>query len=240
MFGQCRGRPHRQAAAEAEADRPDAVALHPGWAVEEVGGAAHVLLGLLHRERHHLLFGLARLAGGLAAVEVGGQGEEALGGEPVADRAYVPVKAPPLLQHDRRGARLARRHCEVAGRRAGTGGELDIGHGLAPSFSGWGSCACASPRRGNVRTARAPRADAPSPQARGGIVPPAGARPRRSTRRQSMSAAVNHQYRLAARPVGLPSAATGVHRGGRRRSPPTARCWSASSTPRSIPRCAAG
>ena len=90
-------RPQREPTAEAEADRSDAWSLNARLGGEELHGAAHVLLGLVHRERHHLLFCLAGLGGALAAVEVGGEREESLASEAVTDRADVLVKAPPLL-----------------------------------------------------------------------------------------------------------------------------------------------
>ncbi len=88
------GRPYGQAPSETEADRCHPVALDAGKREQVLGGAAHVLLGLVHRHGHHLLFGLARLSGGLAAIEVGREREEALIGEAIADRANVIVELP--------------------------------------------------------------------------------------------------------------------------------------------------
>jgi hypothetical protein len=89
--------PDRQAAAEAEADCADALARDAVEREEVLGGAAHVLLGLLHRQRHHPLLRLVRLGRRVLTVEVRGEREEPGGRQTVADRPNMVVKPPPLL-----------------------------------------------------------------------------------------------------------------------------------------------
>ena len=76
----------------------------PRPAGDLVDGAAHVLGGLLDVQRHHQLAGLVGLGGRLAVVQVGGEGDEALGGEAVAHVLDVVDQPPPLLDHDDAGA----------------------------------------------------------------------------------------------------------------------------------------
>ncbi len=133
--------PHRQPAAQAEADRPDAAAHHAGLREQVLRCAAHVGLGALHRHRHHLLFGLARLGRRLAAKQVRRQRDEARLGETVTDRADVRVETPPLLQHDRPRAPARGRRRKVSRRGAVAGRELDVGHVAAPCGGGWSMCA---------------------------------------------------------------------------------------------------
>ena len=67
---------------------------------EVVHRALHVLGGALDVERHHELGRLVGLLRELAAVDVGGQGHEALRRESVAGLLDLVVHAPPLLEHD--------------------------------------------------------------------------------------------------------------------------------------------
>jgi hypothetical protein len=87
----------------------------------------HLLLGLLHVHRHHLLLRLAGLLRGLAVEEVGGEGDVSLPREAVAHVADVVVEAPPLLQDDKAGP-LFLGLGEVAARRAAVCLELDFRH----------------------------------------------------------------------------------------------------------------
>jgi hypothetical protein len=95
---------------------------------EEVDGAAHVTLGLIHVEGHHLLLGLVGLGGRLSAVEVGRQRQEAVGGQAIAHRADVVLQAPPLLEHHHRQAVAVLGDREVAGGRRAVGGKGHVGH----------------------------------------------------------------------------------------------------------------
>src|SRR5918994_1861353 len=118
--------PDREPAAQAEAHSPDlAGALRVGG--EVVHRSAHLLLGLLHVQRHHLLLRLVRLFRGLAVEEVGRQGDEPLPREAVAHVADVIVDTPPLLQNDDPGA-LALGLRQVSRRRAAVGLELHYRH----------------------------------------------------------------------------------------------------------------
>jgi hypothetical protein len=89
--------------------------------------STHLLLGLRHVHRHHLLLGLVRLLGGLAVEQVRRQRDVALRGEAVANAADVIVDPPPLLEHDDAGA-FALGLGEVALRRCAVRLELDLGH----------------------------------------------------------------------------------------------------------------
>src|SRR5918994_1182595 len=118
--------PDREPAAQAEAHGPDlAGALRVGG--EVVHRSAHLLLGLLHVQRHHLLLRLVRLFRGLAVEEVGRQGDEPLPREAVAHVADVIVDTPPLLQNYDPGA-LALGLRQVSRRRAAVGLELHYRH----------------------------------------------------------------------------------------------------------------
>ena len=110
--GPLAGEHQGQAAAHAEPD--DAHAAASGAVAHVVDGAAHVLGRLLQVERHHLLARLIGLGRGLAVVQIGGQGHEALAGQPVADLLDVVDQAPPLLDHDEAGAVAAGGRREVA------------------------------------------------------------------------------------------------------------------------------
>src|SRR5437764_5970264 len=126
--------PHGQPAAQAEADRTDAPALEALERAQMFGRAAHLVLDLVHRHRHHQLLRLVRLLRRLAAVEVGRMREEALTGEAIADGADVLVDAPPLLQHDRRRPGLAARHRKISALRPRACLKLDVRH-LESSFA---------------------------------------------------------------------------------------------------------
>lgn len=99
------GRPHRQPAAEAEAERADSGSLEALVSGQLVHGGAHVELGLVHRHGHHQLLGLVGPIGGLAAEEVGRERQEAGDREAVADVLDLVIETPPLLQDD--GGRTA-------------------------------------------------------------------------------------------------------------------------------------
>ena len=73
-----------------------------------------VLGRAVHRQAHQQPLRLVGLAGGGAVVEVGRQGDEALGGEPVGDVADVVDQPPPLLDDDDARAATGRRHREIA------------------------------------------------------------------------------------------------------------------------------
>src|SRR3954447_24894708 len=126
-LGVDRGGPDGEAAAEAPAHGPDAAL--DAVVVRQIGhGAAHVLLGLVHGHGHHLLLRLVRLLGGLAAVEVGREREEALLGEAVADLADVVVEPPPLLEDDHTGASAGVGLRQIAVGRPAIRLELHLGH----------------------------------------------------------------------------------------------------------------
>ena len=76
---------------------------------EEVDGARQVLGGPLEVERHHELAGFVGLVGVGAVVEVGGQGDEALGGEALAHVFDVGHQTPVLLDDQDTGAAAAGR-----------------------------------------------------------------------------------------------------------------------------------
>ncbi len=65
-------------------------------------------------ERHHLLAGLVGLGHLRPPVQVGRQGHEAVGREPVADVLDVGHEAPPLLDHDDARAAARRRHRQIS------------------------------------------------------------------------------------------------------------------------------
>ena len=60
---------------------------------------------LLDGERHHERPGLVGVVGDAAAVQIGGQRDEALAGESFADIGDVVVETPPLLDDDHPGPR---------------------------------------------------------------------------------------------------------------------------------------
>src|SRR5205807_9746808 len=123
----------RQPAAETEADRADALAFEALERAQVFGRAAHLVLDLVHRHRHHQLLRRVGLLRRLAAVEVGREREEPLACEAIADGADVLVDAPPLLQHDRRPPPLAVRNRKVSGLAPRACLKLDVGH-LESSF----------------------------------------------------------------------------------------------------------
>ena len=73
---------------------------------EEVDRTAHVAPGPIGRHRLHQLAGLVHLGvlGELAVVEVGGERDEPLGGEPIGHLLDAGVEPPPLLDDDQSGA----------------------------------------------------------------------------------------------------------------------------------------
>jgi hypothetical protein len=71
---------------------------------QEVDGPGQVLGGLADGQLLHERAGLVGVVGGGAAVEVEGERDEALGGEPVGHVLDVRRQTPPLLDHHDAGA----------------------------------------------------------------------------------------------------------------------------------------
>jgi hypothetical protein len=104
-------------------------------AEQEVDRTAEVARRLVDGQLGHQPARLVGVVGRGAAVEVGGERDEALAGQPVGDAGDVLGQAPPLLDDDHARARAGLRDREVAVRRtapAREGGVLQgvlVGHG---------------------------------------------------------------------------------------------------------------
>ena len=110
-----------------------------------VDRAAHVLGSLTHVEGHHQLAGLVGLGRGLSVEQIGRQGDEPLGGEPVDDVLDVRHEAPPLLDHDQSRTATRFGHGAVAGTGVAVARKFDVfTHGREPYRR---TCASVDPTR---------------------------------------------------------------------------------------------
>src|SRR3979409_2578613 len=83
-------------------------------AEQEVDSAGQVAGRLLDREGAHQRVGFTRVMGRLAAEEIGGESDEALGRESVAHIDYVVGQPPPFLDDHDTGALARRRPGEIS------------------------------------------------------------------------------------------------------------------------------
>ena len=120
------GELHDEAAAHAEADRADGRPLHPVQTEEVVDRSTEIAGGVGLRQLAHEPAGLLRVVGRGAAVEIGCQRDEPLGGQPVGDVGDVVGQTPPLLDGDDPGPGAGGRACQVAVRVVAVGRELDV------------------------------------------------------------------------------------------------------------------